>query len=62
MPGSGKQYSRLFRKAGVFLRQGQVAEAIKVFAEGQKLAQELGNKEMAALFMREMEHNRRQRP
>jgi len=62
MPGSGKQYSRLFRKAGVFLRQGQVAEAIKVFAEGQKLAQELGNKEMAALFMQEMEHNRRQRP
>ena len=60
MQGSGKQYSRLFRKAGVFLRKGQVAEAIGVFEEGEKLAKELGDEEIVALFAQEIKNSRRQ--
>jgi hypothetical protein len=48
------RFSRLFRKAGVFLAKGQRQEALAVFREGEALAQALGDEEKLALFREEI--------
>ena len=48
------RFSRLFRKAGVFLAKGQWPEALAVFREGEALAQTLGDEEKLALFREEI--------
>jgi hypothetical protein len=48
------QLSRVFRKAGVFLAKGQVAQALAVFREGEALALSLGDEETLALFREEI--------
>lgn len=49
-----QRFSRLFRKAGVFLAKGQWQEALAVFREGEALAQSLGDEEKLALFREEI--------
>jgi hypothetical protein len=49
-----ERFSRLFRKAGVFLAKGQWNEALAVFREGEVLAQTLGDEEKLALFREEI--------
>ena len=51
---SAKRFSRLFRKAGVFLAKAQVDQALAVFREGEALAVALGDKEKLALFQDEI--------
>jgi hypothetical protein len=48
------RFSRLFRKAGVFLAKSQWQEALTVFREGEALAQALGDEEKLALFRAEI--------
>jgi hypothetical protein len=48
------RFSRLFRKAGVFLAKSQWHEALAVFREGEALAQALGDEEKLALFREEI--------
>ncbi len=48
------RFSRLFRKAGVFLAKSQWQEALAVFREGEALAQTLGDEEKLALFREEI--------
>jgi len=48
------RFSRLFRKAGVFLAKSQWPEALAVFREGEALAQALGDEEKLALFREEI--------
>ena len=48
------RFSRLFRKAGVFLAKSQWQEALVVFREGEALAQALGDEEKLALFREEI--------
>lgn len=48
------QLSRIFRKAGVFLAKGQLAQALAVFREGETLALTLGDEEKLALFREEI--------
>ncbi|MGE0680125.1 MAG: hypothetical protein AB7P69_04310 [Candidatus Binatia bacterium] len=49
-----ERFSRLFRKAGVFLGKGQFPEALKVFREGEALALTLGDERRLALFREEI--------
>ncbi len=49
-----QRFSRLFRKAGVFLAKGQVSEALAVLREGEALARTLGDEEKLALFREEI--------
>jgi len=49
-----ERFSRLFRKAGVFLAKGQWQEALTAFREGESLAQSLGDEEKLALFREEI--------
>jgi hypothetical protein len=49
-----ERFSRLFRKAGVFLGKGQFAEALKVFREGEALALALGDEQRLSLFREEI--------
>ena len=48
------RFSRLFRKAGVFLAKSQWQQALAVFREGEALAQTLGDEEKLALFREEI--------
>jgi hypothetical protein len=48
------QLSRVFRKAGVFLAKGQIAQALAVFREGEALALSLGDIEKLALCREEI--------
>ena len=48
------RFSRLFRKAGVFLAKGQRNEALAVFREGEALALSLGDEQRLALFREEI--------
>lgn len=48
------QFSRLFRKAGVFLAKGQLVQALTVFREGEALALSIGDGEKLALFREEI--------
>lgn len=48
------RFSRLFRKAGVFLAKGQLQEALVVLREGEVLARSLGDEEKLALFLEEI--------
>lgn len=49
-----ERFSRLFRKAGVFLAKGQFDQALTVFREGEALARSLGDEEKLALFREEI--------
>jgi len=49
-----ERFSRLFRKAGVFLAKSQWQEALAVFRAGEALAQALGDEEKLALFRAEI--------
>lgn len=57
---AAERFSRLFRKAGVFLGKGQIAEALTVFCAGETLALSLGDDEKLALFREEMARCREQ--
>jgi hypothetical protein len=48
------RFSRLFRKAGVFLAKGQLHEALLTFREGEALARTLGDEEKLVLFREEI--------
>ena len=48
------QLSRVFRKAGVFLAKGEIAQALAAFREGEALALSLGDAEKLALFREEI--------
>jgi len=49
-----KRFSRLFRKAGVFLAKAQFDQALVTLREGEALALALGDKEKLALFREEI--------
>jgi hypothetical protein len=49
-----QRFSRLFRKAGIFLAKGQFNEALAVLREGEDLARTLGDEEKLALFREEI--------
>jgi hypothetical protein len=51
---TAERFSRLFRKAGVFLGKGQIQEALVVLREGEALARELRDEERLALFREEI--------
>ena len=46
----GQRYSRIFRKAGTFLGNGNITRAVEVLKEGQALAEQLGDLTMARRF------------
>ena len=48
------RFSRLFRKAGVFLAKSQWQAALAVFREGEALAQALRDEEKLGLFREEI--------
>ncbi len=49
-----ERFSRLFRKAGVFLSKGQLQEALTTFREGEALALTLRDEGKLALFREEI--------
>jgi hypothetical protein len=49
-----ERFSRLFRKAGVFLGKGQFQEALSIFREGEILALSLSDERRLALFREEI--------
>ena len=49
-----KRFSRLFRKAGVFLAKAQFDQALVTLHEGEALARALGDEEKLALFRAEI--------
>lgn len=51
---AAERFSRLFRKAGVFLGKGQSTEALAVFRAGETLALALGDKARLVLFQEEI--------
>jgi hypothetical protein len=53
---SAKRFSRLFRKAGVFLAKAQFDQALVPLREGEALALTLGDAEKLALFREEILH------
>jgi hypothetical protein len=50
----GARYARVFRKAGVLLGKGRIAQAIKVLEEGRSLAERWGDAGMARRFAAEI--------
>lgn len=48
------RFSRLFRKAGVFLAKNQRIEALAVFRAGEALARDLEDEEKLTLFREEI--------
>jgi hypothetical protein len=51
----GERYARIFRKAGTFIGQGNIARAVEVFKEGVELAGAEGDARMAERFQAEIE-------
>jgi hypothetical protein len=51
---SSERFSRLFRKAGVFLGKGQFSQALVVFREGEALALALDDHARLELFREEI--------
>jgi len=51
-----KRFSRLFRKAGVFLAKGQFDQALVTLREGEALALAWDDQEKLALFREEIVH------
>jgi hypothetical protein len=49
-----KRYSRLFRKAGVFLAKAQFDQALVTLREGEAFALALGDNKKLALFREEI--------
>ena len=55
LPASpAKRYSRLFRKAGVFLAKAQFDQALVTLREGEAFALALGDNKKLALFREEI--------
>jgi hypothetical protein len=52
---NGERYTRIFRKAGVYLVKGNLARALEVLKEGRDLAVRERHSKMARLFTAEME-------
>jgi hypothetical protein len=50
----GARYARVFRKAGVLLGKGRIAQAIEVLEQGKSLAEESGDAAMARRFAAEI--------
>jgi hypothetical protein len=50
----GARYARVFRKAGVLLGKGRIAQAIEVLEEGRSLAERWGDGRMAQRFAAEI--------
>ncbi|MGE0827333.1 MAG: hypothetical protein AB7G75_20900 [Candidatus Binatia bacterium] len=59
--GPAERFSRLFRKAGVFLAKGQIDLALAVFREGEALALAWQDDEKLALFREEITRCEQQR-
>ena len=51
----GARYARVFRKAGVLLGRGRIAQAVKVLEEGRTLAEREDDQAMARRFRHEIE-------
>jgi hypothetical protein len=51
----GERYARIFRKAGTFLANGNIARAVETFKEGVELADAQGDAKMAERFQAEIE-------
>ena len=51
-----KRFSRLFRKAGVFLAKAQFDQALVTLREGETFALAVGDTEKLALFREEILH------
>ena len=51
----GERYARIFRKAGTFLANGNIARAVETFKEGVELAEAQGDAKMAARFKGEID-------
>lgn len=56
-----KRYSRLFRKAGVFLAKARFDQALATLREGEAFALSRGDMEKLALFREEIVRCERQR-
>lgn len=56
-----KRYSRLFRKAGVFLAKARFDRALAALREGEAFALSLGDMEKLALFREEIVRCEQQR-
>jgi hypothetical protein len=52
----GERYARIFRKAGAFVGNGNIARAIATLKEGQQFAREQGDLKMADRFAKEIEN------
>jgi len=50
----GELYARIFRKVGVFLGKGETARALKELNDGMKIAEDNGDRKMAARFADEI--------
>jgi hypothetical protein len=51
----GERYARIFRKAGTFLANGNIARAVATFKEGVELADAQGDAKMAERLQAEIE-------
>jgi len=51
----GERYARIFRKAGTFLANGNIARAVETFKEGVELAEAQGDAKMAVRFKGEID-------
>jgi hypothetical protein len=50
----GERYARIFRKAGAFLANGNIARAVEVLKQGCVLAESQGDRQMARRFADEI--------
>jgi len=50
----GELYARIFRKVEVFLGKGETARALKELNDGMKIAEDNGDRKMAARFADEI--------
>lgn len=50
----GERYARIFRKAGVLIGKGDLARAIDILKDGEKIALAGGDRKMAERFAAEI--------
>ena len=50
----GERYARIFRKAGAFIGNGNIARAVESLKEGRELAEAQGDLKMAERFSSEI--------
>jgi hypothetical protein len=58
----GKRYARVFRKAGTLLGKGNIALAVATLKQGQALAEEQGDRQMARRFIEEIGRIENEKP